>query len=102
VHITGVDISTGKTYTETCPSTHNMDVPNVKQTDYSLIDITDDGYLRLRASDGSEKDNLKVPEDDLGEQVRSAVDDGREAVVRVITALDQEGVVSVKEAGEQG
>ncbi|KAI9796008.1 MAG: Eukaryotic translation initiation factor 5A [Candelina submexicana] len=69
VHLTGIDIFTGKKLEELCPSTHNMDVPNVTRREYQLIDISDDGFLSLMSDDGDTKDDVKVPEGDVGDKI---------------------------------
>eukprot|EP00695_Tsukubamonas_globosa_P000969 TRINITY_DN190_c0_g1_i2.p1 TRINITY_DN190_c0_g1~~TRINITY_DN190_c0_g1_i2.p1 ORF type:complete len:166 (-),score=88.24 TRINITY_DN190_c0_g1_i2:100-546(-) len=71
-NITAIDIFTGRKYEDVCPTSHNMDVPNVKRVDYQLMDISDDGFASLLAEDGSSKDDLKVPDSELGEQIRAA------------------------------
>merc|ERR1711898_88352 len=42
VNMTALDIFTSKKYEDSCPSTHNMMVPNVSRTEYTLLDISDD------------------------------------------------------------
>src|SRR3954452_22532452 len=67
VHLVALDIFTGKKLEDLSPSTHNMDVPVVTRTEYSLIDI-DDGFLNLMSQDGTTKDDIKLPEGEIGEK----------------------------------
>ncbi|CAG8648474.1 3952_t:CDS:2, partial [Racocetra fulgida] len=98
VHLVGLDIFTGKKLEGGCdfelcnmgllhvicfnidfmvdisPSTHNMDVPNVNRTEFQLINI-DDNYLSLMTNDGSTKDDVRVPEGEMGEKIQSDFDE---------------------------
>jgi translation initiation factor 5A len=58
-----------------------MDVPHVKRDDYQLTDISDDGYLTLMADNGDLREDLKIPDGDLGTQLRSDFDNGKELLV---------------------
>jgi len=97
VHLVGIDIFTGKKLEDLSPSTHNMDVPNVSRVEYSVINI-DDGYLNLMLPDGSTKDDVKLPEGELGEKLQADFDDGKELMATVISSMGEEACVSFKEA----
>eukprot|EP01115_Flamella_aegyptia_P005839 TRINITY_DN24601_c0_g1_i1.p1 TRINITY_DN24601_c0_g1~~TRINITY_DN24601_c0_g1_i1.p1 ORF type:complete len:157 (+),score=71.58 TRINITY_DN24601_c0_g1_i1:46-516(+) len=97
VHLVGIDIFTGKKYEDLCPSTHNMYVPEVNREDYQLLDITDDGFVSLMCPDGSTKDDLKVPEGEVGQSLRDDFKDGKELTVTVLSALGQEQIIAFKE-----
>merc|ERR1711881_173891 len=53
-------IFTGATCEELCPSTHTIDVPFVKKTDYSVMGLEDD-YLQLMSEDGDMRADLQLP-----------------------------------------
>ncbi|KAM5438832.1 hypothetical protein McanMca71_000656 [Microsporum canis] len=69
VHLVAIDIFTGKKLEDLSPSTHNMDVPNVRRQEYQLVDITDDGFLNLMKEDGTPKDDVKLPDNEVGEKI---------------------------------
>ncbi|RHZ57713.1 hypothetical protein Glove_384g61 [Diversispora epigaea] len=97
VHLVGLDIFTGKKLEDLSPSTHNMDVPNVSRIEYQLLNV-DDGFLSLMTSDGSTKDDVRVPDGELGEKIQSDFDDGKELLITIINAMGEEAAISYKEA----
>jgi translation initiation factor 5A len=96
VHMVGLDIFTGKKCEDICPSTHNMDVPFVKREDYQLMDISDDGYLTLMSDGGDLREDLKLPDGDLGSQLKAEFDNGREILCTVLKACGEEVVIAIK------
>ncbi|KAG6331047.1 hypothetical protein ID866_8039 [Astraeus odoratus] len=97
VHLVAIDIFTGKKLEDICPSTHNMDVPNVTRTEYQLVNI-DDGFLNLMNTDGAAKDDVKVPEGDLGKQIQGDFEAGKDLLVTIVAAMNEEQAISFKEA----
>ncbi|KAI0299002.1 eukaryotic translation initiation factor 5A-2 [Multifurca ochricompacta] len=97
VHLVAIDIFTGKKLEDICPSTHNMDVPNVQRTEFQLVNI-DDGFLNLMTQDGTPKDDVKVPEGELGDQISSGFDEGKDLLVTIVSSMNEEQAISFKEA----
>jgi len=61
-HIVALDIFTGKKYEDLCPTSHNMDIPFVKRTEYQLLNADkDSGEVSLLLEDGGTKDDLNLP-----------------------------------------
>jgi translation initiation factor 5A len=80
VNMVGIDIFTGKKYEDISPSTHNMEVPNVLRSELPVLNI-DDGFLSLMLPNGDTKDDVKVPEGDIGAEIQAAFDDGKDFLV---------------------
>jgi len=95
VHMVALDIFTGKKYEDICPSTHNMDVPNVKRKDYQLIGMEDD-FLSLMDDSGDTRDDLKCPEGEIGDEIRAAISEEKEILCTVLSAVGEECVIATK------
>lgn len=80
----------GKKYEDICPSTHNMDVPHVKREDYQLTDISDDGYLSLMSDNGDLREDLKIPDGEVGIQLRAEYDAGKDILCTVLKSCGEE------------
>ncbi|XP_077418175.1 eukaryotic translation initiation factor 5A-1-like [Vanacampus margaritifer] len=96
VHLVGLDIFTGKKYEDICPSTHNMEVPNVKRTDFQVLGYND-GFLSLLDEQAGTRDDLKLPEGDLGKEIEKKVNNGDDFLVNVLEAIGEEQVIGIKQ-----
>merc|ERR1712151_1047524 len=102
-HFTATDIFTGKKCEMLESSTHNCDVPNVHRAEYTLLDIDDDGFVSLMEESGDTKDDLSLPSgtDDsnkLAEDLKAAFDDGKDIIVTVLSAMNEEMIIAMRES----
>jgi len=84
-------------------STHNCEVPNINRMEYTLMDVTDDGFLCLIDDNGDMKEDLKLPSgtdnlDQVARDIQSGFDDGKELIINVLGAMGEEMVVAQREA----
>jgi len=116
VHLVAIDIFTGKKLEDLCPSTHNMDVPNVLRTEYQFVSFlpppdtgvfakynaiqlyTEDGFLHLVTADGTEKNDVRLPEGEVGAKIQEFEESGTDCIVTIISAMNEELAIAVKEA----
>jgi translation initiation factor 5A len=103
VHLVGLDIFTGKKYEDICPSTHNMQVPNVARFELELLDLSEDLYFSLMGEDGTTRDDLKLTEnctpstaEAIRELLKSAEGSGERVIATVWKALGEEVVKELK------
>jgi len=97
----GVDIFTGRKYEDMTPSSHNMDVPNISRTEYTLLDVNEEGFVSLMAENGDTREDLTLPKgtedaEKLAEQIKAEFANGSEMVVSVLKAMGEEMINSVK------
>merc|ERR1711862_298490 len=104
-HIVAIDIFTGKKLEDLCPSSHNLEVPFVKKTEYQVLTAdANSGEVSLLQEDGTTKDDLNLPtfvktgeptEEDvkLTAEILKALDDGKTLIVIVQAACGEEKIV---------
>merc|ERR1719251_425697 len=107
-HIVAIDIFTDKKMEELCPTSHNLEVPLVKRTEYQLLSAdADSGEVSLLLESGETKDDLNLPtfvkvgeptEDDtkVVEEIMKGVEDGKQVNVIVQAACGEEKIVQTK------
>jgi len=101
---TAIDIFDGTKHEMLESSTHNVDVPNVKREEYTLIDISEDDFLTLMTSDGDTREDLKLPDGELGEKIRTTYDEdqasAKDTQVTVLSAIEKEVPIDVKSVNQ--
>merc|ERR1711933_660335 len=107
-HIVALDIFTSKKYEDLCPTSHNVEVPFVKRTEYQLLNVDEQtGEVSLLLEDGGTKDDLNLPtfvktgeptEEDtkIVKEICTEFEAGKTVIVAVLGACGEEKIVGVK------
>jgi len=103
--VTGIDIFTSQKHEATFGSGDMIDAPVTKKTEYTLVNIEDDGFVHLMDDSGELKEDLQLPTDDWLKddvaRIKSIFEEGKkECLVTVLSALGKEKIVGVKEGKE--
>jgi len=101
VHLVGLDIFTNKKYEDLCPSTHNIDVPNISRNDYTLVDIAEDGFASIMGDSGELRDDLRIPDSEVGQKIQQDFAAGIELIVTVLKCLNEECIIAAKPVANQ-
>ncbi|MGH0151244.1 UNVERIFIED_CONTAM: hypothetical protein FKN15_020010 [Acipenser sinensis] len=55
-----------------------------------------DGYLSLLMDNGEVREDLKLPDSDLGKEIESKYEAGEEMLISVLSAMGEEAAVAIK------
>ena len=104
--ITGKDIFTDKQYEETYGTGDMIPAPVVVNTEYTCIDLEDDGTVMLMTKDGDMKEDLKLSDaphlNGMDKQIKAIIEAGaKECLVRVQKWGDKEQAIAVREGNDQ-
>ena len=104
VKLVGYDIFTHQKYEDVSPAHAVVEVPVLTRNEFMLLDIDhDDGFLSLFVKENGEtREDLKVPEGDVGEKLLKGLGKkGQDVIVIVLAAMGQEIVIDVKEVDRE-
>jgi translation initiation factor 5A len=67
-------------------------VPNVSRTEYSLVDINDEGFVTLMSENGTTREDMRLPSgtddyDKLAEQIQNDFIEGKDITVGVLKVM---------------
>merc|ERR1711862_767426 len=112
-HIVALDIFTQKKYEDLCPTSHNVEVPFVKRTEYQLLNADESsGEVSLLLEDGGTKDDLNLPtfskkseptdtDKTVTKNLLEQFEQGKTTIVAVLSACGEEKIVGTKVAEDK-
>ena len=84
----------------TLPPSLFFQVPNVKRSEYLLIGIDDRALSLMDNESGEVREDLDLPEDEVGEKIRTTFEadqeTGKDTMVTILKAIGKEVPIDVK------
>mmetsp|Transcript_14143 Transcript_14143/g.23533 ORF Transcript_14143/g.23533 Transcript_14143/m.23533 type:complete len:160 (+) Transcript_14143:108-587(+) len=95
-----IDIFTGKKYEDIIPSTHTAHVPVVKRAEYTLCDLSEDGFCSLMDDEGNMREDIGLPTypENFAREIKQMFETpDKTYVVTVLSAMGHDQIVQIKE-----
>jgi translation initiation factor 5A len=100
-NFTAIDIFTGKKYEDIQPSSATVAIPIVVNKEYSLIDISEDGFLTLMDEEGNTREDIRLPEfpENFGREISQTFENAgdKNYSVAVLSAMGKDQVTAIRE-----
>ena len=62
---------------------------------FQLVDINE-GFLSLMADDGDVRDDIRLPDNEVGKEINTKFEGGDQLLVTILSAMDEERAIAVK------
>ena len=98
--ITGIDIFNGRKYEDSVPTSHNVEVPIIKRSEWQAIAVDGEGYVTLMDDKANTRSDLRLPDETendevVAKRIQSALDDGRDCFITVLASMGIEKIAEV-------
>ena len=102
-NFTAIDIFNGKKYEDIIPSTHTALVPVITRKEYSLVDISADGFCSLMDDEGNVREDVKLPDypDNFAREIEQLFETGKTLSIVLLSAIGHDQIIAIKEDVEQ-
>ncbi len=90
ISIMAIDIFTEKKHETHFMSTENVDVPIVTKQEYQLINIDDEGFMSMLTDNSQVREDIRLPDGELGQQIQESFDEGNDLMIATIKAMGKE------------
>lgn len=100
--IIGKDIFNGSTVDYRCKKSDNILVTDIKQTEWTVVSIDDQGYVTLMDLKGNIRQDLKLPDENEEDKIKAnkikeLLEEGKEFSVSVLECMKIEKIIEVNE-----
>merc|ERR1712110_72324 len=102
---TAIDIFDNTKHEMVESSTHNVEIPNVKRTEYQLVNIEDEFIHLMDTESGDVREDIKLPDEsgcwaEVGTKISGFFDTEGECMVTVLAAIGKEMAIDAKKCSQ--
>lgn len=98
INFVGLDIFTQKKYPMMYNSGDTVDVPVVTKNEYQIMVINHENppYLSLMSNSGILREDIRLPETQLGQEIKKCFQDRKIIMITVLESMGKEMIISYR------